>query len=226
MEEGGDGGGGRRKERRVERVEDESPVSQSVTRMMRDEGEVTRNAIDALGASREGGGEGRWSDGDVRNGEWRCGSLGAGGVYVGGCGKVNRNTRDASYFQCTGEMCKRGKAGKKKNHGSSVPMPHSSFTCGCTAQGGLRPGSLTFHNPSNVNLVCGVCGEERGEWDWEYGYNRGLIDGEMYLGRFNGERRFEGVAGKDRKVYVRRKGKGREVEPPRWAFTGGKGDQV
>ncbi|GMI35395.1 hypothetical protein TrRE_jg11174, partial [Triparma retinervis] len=84
------------------------------------------------------------------------------------------------------KQCGKGKAGKKKGHPTAKPIPHTSFTCGCAvARVGAPQGSLTYYRNSNNNLICGVCKEERGDWDWEYGYNRGFIDGSMYLGRFN-----------------------------------------
>jgi len=223
-DEGGDGGG-----RKQRRVESDGPVDDSlvddglVTRRVIDEDEVRRNQRNMLGNSCEGNGERRWSDNGLTRGFWRCGSIGAEDKYVGGCGQVNPNIRDKGYFQCLG--CNKGKAGKRKD-GNRTPSPHSSFTCGCKVQGSKRPGSLTFYTPSDENLVCGVCKEERGEWDWEFGYNRGLLSGWMYLGRFNGERKWEGVR-TDGAVFVREKRKGLQVKLPEWAqFEGETGGQV
>jgi len=106
---------------------------------------------------------------------------------AGGCGKVNNN----SSFLCVG--CNKGKSGYRKDRFGNVNR-HMSWTCFCNGRYHYlnyapKKGNEPVPYCNNEN-----CGEEVGQFDDEFGFNRGGKVGlpRVYLGKFKEKREYTG----------------------------------
>ena len=138
-----------------------------------------------------------FSDFDGDSSKWVCGEAG-GQQPIVGCGFANYNSRFCCY------NCKKGKSGYRKK-ANETPYPHMSWTCGCKGKYDFANWAVK-NDASGLDEAkphCGNCFEEVGEFDPEFGFNRGHIsDKKIYLGRFSGSRKMKGEYVRKKKVMM------------------------
>jgi hypothetical protein len=155
----------------AKRVDNRSSPGGSRLRNSSDAANIALGAIGGIGGGRSGGMgsvQRYWTD--MPGFKWRCGDKWG----VGGCGQVNNNSK----FQCCNSACGEGKSGWTRKGNINLPYKHSSFVCEC--------GYLNYQNKDRCNRDS--CKGVIGDFDTDYGYNRGKLKDIVLLGTYNGVR--------------------------------------